>query len=63
MCLDQATQFAQRPEPETWAWIDHQPLTGHRIEHPGGDRDRRPIVELDDELLPTPVARAPQDAA
>jgi hypothetical protein len=63
VCLDQTSQFAQRPQFETWTWFDHQSFTEHRIEHPGGHRDRRPIVELDDELFPTSIARAPQDAA
>jgi hypothetical protein len=61
--VDQTTQFAQRRQPETWTWFGHQSLTGHRIEHPGGHRDRRPIVELDDELFPASIARTPQDSA
>ena len=61
--LDQTSQFAQRPQPEPWMWFDHQSLTEHRIERPGGYRDRRPIVELDDELFPAPTSGAPQDAA
>jgi len=44
-------------------WFDHQSLTEHRIERPGGYRDRRPIIELDDELFPAPTSGAPQDAA
>jgi hypothetical protein len=63
MRLDQTSQFAQRPQAETWTWFDDQSLTGHWIEHPGWHRDRRPIVELDDELFPTSIARAPQDVA
>ena len=39
-------------------WFDHQLLTEHRIERPGGYRDRRPIIELDDELFPPDIGSA-----
>src|SRR5262249_25958996 len=60
---DQASQFAQRPQVETGTHFDYESCTADRIEHPAGHRDRRPIVKLENELLPTSIARAPQDAA